>query len=499
MLIGVRTRPVLSCAVHVAQWQSKWLVSIWLRVQLPSCTLRKSNAGRVLVTLTRQPHSGGSTPECGSKHILSESAPFSKGYSMDAREQRGLVIAALCKLNRKSPDEWLVPSQSKNETVYHVNPTAKTCTCPDHAESGHKCKHLYAVEIVMKRELLPDGTVIDTRSIVLTEKKTYKQNWPAYNAAQATEKNRFRVLLFDLCRNLKEPERRPGISGPKPHSVKDQVFAMVYKVYCGFSSRRFSTDLVEAYEAGFTSKVIPGAKVTAFHENAEFMPILSELIATSAAPLAAVETDFAIDSSGFGSSRFERWYDEKYGVTKRSSVWVKAHVACGVKTNVVTAVRILEKNTGDSPQFKPLVQETGKRFTIKEFSADKAYASNENFEAVADLGGQLFAAFKSNTTGTCGGLFEKMFHYFQFQKEEYLAHYHKRSNVESCFSAIKRKFGDSVRSKTDAAMKNEVLCKILAHNLTCLIQEQETLGIAPIFWTDSQSSLGVSRSSNGVG
>jgi len=27
-----------------------------------------------------------------------------------------------------------------------------------------------------------------------------------------------------------------------------------------------------------------------------------------------------------------------------------------------------------------------------------------------------------------------------------------------------------------------VLCKILCHNLTCLIQEQETLGIVPVFW-----------------
>jgi hypothetical protein len=36
--------------------------------------------------------------------------------------------------------------------------------------------------------------------------------------------------------------------------------------------------------------------------------------------------------------------------------------------------------------------------------------------------------------------------------------------------AVKRKFGDSVMSKTDAAMTNEVLCKILCHNLTCLIQ-----------------------------
>jgi hypothetical protein len=39
-------------------------------------------------------------------------------------------------------------------------------------------------------------------------------------------------------------------------------------------------------------------------------------------------------------------------------------------------------------------------------------------------------------------------------------------------------------SKSDAAMVNETLCKILCHNLTCLIQEQETLGIVPLFWKD---------------
>jgi hypothetical protein len=56
--------------------------------------------------------------------------------------------------------------------------------------------------------------------------------------------------------------------------------------------------------------------------------------------------------------------------------------------------------------------------------------------------------------------------------------------VESTFSAIKRKFGDSVRSKTEVAMVNEVLCKILCHNICCLIQEQCELGIEPIFWKD---------------
>src|ERR1700676_4500381 len=78
--------------------------------------------------------------------------------AMTPREERGLVIAAVCKLN-KTPDGWLVPSQSKGETVYTVDPIKQTCTCPDHQEAGHKCKHIFAVEFTVKREYNPDGTV----------------------------------------------------------------------------------------------------------------------------------------------------------------------------------------------------------------------------------------------------------------------------------------------------------------------------------------------------
>ncbi len=222
-------------------------------------------------------------------------------------------------------------------------------------------------------------------------------------------------------------------------------------------------------------------KVTLYTQNPAYTQIMTDLVAKSASPLAAVETNFAVDSSGFSTSRFIRWYDEKYGCERKKAHWVKAHIACGVKTNCVTAVRVLDKDSADCPQFKPLMQETAETFEVNEASADKAYVSQESFETVADMGGTAYIPFKSSSTGAAGGLFEKMFHYFNFKRDEYLAHYHKRSNVESTFSAIKRKFGDSVRSVTDAAIVNEVLAKIICHNLCCLIQEQEELGIAPVF------------------
>ena len=174
-------------------------------------------------------------------------------------------------------------------------------------------------------------------------------------------------------------------------------------------------------------------------------------------------------------------------MTRSKCVWVKAHIACGVKTNIVTAIRILDKDAADSPQFIPLVTETARTFTIGEVSADKAYTSLENFEVVAGFGGTAFMAFKQNATGAKGGLFQKMFHYFQYKQEEYMNHYHKRSNVESTFSMMKRKFGDAVRSKSDTAMVNEVLCKVLAHNLCVLNQEECELGIEAMFGSEMKS------------
>ncbi|HZZ26887.1 MAG TPA: transposase [Pirellulales bacterium] len=95
--------------------------------------------------------------------------------------------------------------------------------------------------------------------------------------------------------------------------------------------------------------------------------------------------------------------------------------------------------------------------------------------------------FKRGTSGAAGGLFAKAFHYFQAKRDEFDARYHKRSNIESTFSMLKAKFGDAVRSKTDVAMKNEVLAKILCHNIVCLISAIYEIGIDPTFWTNTAS------------
>src|SRR2546429_8232786 len=127
---------------------------------------------------------------------------------MDARQERGLVIAATCKIARRG-EQWSVPSQNQDGPRYTVRLDGEQphCTCPDHETRGVKCKHIFAVEYTASRERNQDGstTVTETVTIQQTVKKTYPQNWTAYNAAQTHEKEKFLDLLRDLCGGVTEP------------------------------------------------------------------------------------------------------------------------------------------------------------------------------------------------------------------------------------------------------------------------------------------------------
>ena len=155
-----------------------------------------------------------------------------------------------------------------------------------------------------------------------------------------------------------------------------------------------------------------------------------------------------------------------------------------MNTKIVTAVEVTEANVHDSPPFAGLVAKTAESFNMNEVSADRAYLARKNLKAVVDAGAVPFIPFKINSKPehTHGdSLWAKTYHYFSLFREEFMDHYHKRSNVETAFSMIKAKFGSAVRSKTPVAQMNEVLVKILCHNICVLIQAMYVLGVEPDF------------------
>jgi hypothetical protein len=402
---------------------------------------------------------------------------------MDAREEKALQIAAKSKLIRNG-NVWLVPSQSSPKK-YTVNPDPKSlyCTCPDFECRRARCKHIFAVEYTIQREYSDDGQT-QTITETVTVKKTYKQEWPAYNKAQTNEKDQFQKLLHELCKGIGEPSQKMG----RPRlPLEDMIFSACFKVYSTVSGRRFMCDLRDAQGKGYITKTPHYNSIFNYLEDEKLGDYLKMMIVESSLPLQTIERDFAVDSSGFSTSRFIPWmrakYTEPYLIQQRQ--FIKCHIMCGVKTNIITAVEITEGHAGDSPQFVPLVETTATNFIMDEVSADKAYSSGKNLKMVCSKAAMPYIPFKSNATG-CeywgGSIWKRMFHFYSYNTEQFMEHYHKRSNVETTFSMIKAKFGNALRSKSKKAQINEALCKVLCHNICCLIQSMYELNVKPDFW-----------------
>jgi transposase len=425
---------------------------------------RRANAGSTL-------NSNSSVPPCD----------MGRERSVNTREAKAIELADRDRVIRNG-NKWLVFSLNGPER-YEVTLQPLFCTCPDFETRHEDCKHTMAARITLSRE----GCDFRTESKpehppVQWPRKTYKQDWPNYDLSQQNERAEFRRLLADLCSNLPQPVSQKGTKGGNAFTPpSDLIFASVYKIYSGMSGRRFATELSEAQERGYVSQTVHHSTIARCLEDEQTTQVLIRLIEASSLPFRSIETEFAVDSSGFSSCKFDRWYDEKWGRVKSEHSWVKVHAIVGTTTQIVASVIIADKNSGDSPMFSPLVKATAKNFTVNQVSGDKAYTSEENFKAVEDCGGTGYLSFKSNATGSIGGIYERMYHLFCLNKEDYLHHYHRRSNVESLFSAVKRLFGDSVRSKNDVAMKNETLGKLLAYNITLLVHAIYELGLEPRF------------------
>jgi transposase len=105
-------------------------------------------------------------------------------------------------------------------------------------------------------------------------------------------------------------------------------------------------------------------------------------------------------------------------------------------------------------------------------------------QAPAHTAGAWGRVFKGKHAAPQTPLWRRIYHFYSYNAEHFMQNYHKRSNVESTFHMIKAKFGDKLRSKSKTAQINEALCKVLCHNICCLIQSMFELNLKPKFWAE---------------
>jgi transposase len=408
-------------------------------------------------------------------------------WQTEYRKQRGREIAELFRIEQKD-GEWIVPSSKGGLKKYRVivEPTNVSCTCLDHHETGGRCKHIFAVEHLLRNRPESSGCAVapdpdlgppssDGASGPL--RPTYKRDWRLYNDTLVNEQDEFEPLAAELCGAIVQPEH---LIGRRPVPYRDAVLAAIIKVYLDLSERRVMPRLRRAYELGYLETPITLGTVAACLEKPALTPILLDLIVRSSRPLVPVETVFAADSTGLVGNRFINWRNVKYrGMLEH--MWAKVHLCCGIRTHIFTTAIIGDRDASDLAQLPELLRITRQNFTIREVLADKVYNTRRNQELIAAMGATAYIPFKASHNGRLGGIWTEQFRRFHEHREEFDQHYHQRSNIEAAIMMMKSKFGDGLRSKTETAMKNEALCKVLCHNLYVLIRCVHGFGIGTGF------------------
>ena len=107
-----------------------------------------------------------------------------------------------------------------------------------------------------------------------------------------------------------------------------------------------------------------------------------------------------------------------------------------------------------------------------------------------DAGAYPFIGWKASSKITPdkpnNELWNKLYHLFAMNRMEFVSHYGKRSNVETAFSMIKRRFGATLRTKSETSRINEALCMVVAHNIVCVVKAMFEFGVKPDFWENNQ-------------
>ena len=314
------------------------------------------------------------------------------------------------------------------------------------------------------------------------------RDWPAYDIASARYNEFFGAMLLKFREAL--PELPYNGTGRPPYPLRTQIAMCLGMVWSKLPSRKFPSWMRGAQGKGW---IDPMAKFDPYYigkkpdpiyhrntvTNAMKSPLLTphlrDLVVATAMPFQPYVKKIAVDATGFTLGHTSHWNKAKHGsdraTCRQGHKWLKCNIVSEVHSNTVLAVDVSYGNeVHDSKHLPELLGQTVEHFSFEQVSGDKAYLSHSIYELIESFGALPLIPFKSNTKPVPWSehIWDKMYHMFSLHRDLWDSHYHLRSNVETTFAMIKANFGENIRSRTPIGHLNEVLCKLVCHNIWVL-------------------------------
>ena len=171
------------------------------------------------------------------------------------------------------------------------------------------------------------------------------------------------------------------------------------------------------------------------------------------------------DSTGYSSNRFVRWFSIRHDQVRLKRGWVKLHSIVDVSTRTVLDYLVTDGYASDITGLWPMLGriEEGAGFLC----LDSAYLARKICDAIAKKGMVPRIRPKSNTVckNGCSQAWGDMTRTHRDELARFMDEYHQRSIIEAVFGAIKKMYGNRLRSRRRARQSREMAIRVLCYNI----------------------------------
>ena len=293
-----------------------------------------------------------------------------------------------------------------------------------------------------------------------------------------------KVLLFVMrCAGI--PEYRT-VKSNHIYSYWQKIVLLVLRQEEGMSWERFLARL-PSYKA--TADVL-GMKYIPDHTTMEKFAKnvgrghLDLIISGFSAAVGNEHLVLAIDGTGFSdryaSAHFEKRIAELRGSVygrRRARCFVKTSLAGDTETKIVLSADVVRGKTHDIVMGRANVERLAAAGIPAEYVlADKGFDAEwfhelcrERLGATALIPVRMKKDEREKKCTRTKGI-RRCSMKWKLKMPENAARYRKRSSIECINSVIKRLFGDSVKARTEETIGNELLSRVIAHNIERIVK-----------------------------
>ena len=198
------------------------------------------------------------------------------------------------------------------------------------------------------------------------------------------------------------------------------------------------------------------------------------MIAETSRRLVRGRGNVAGDATGVSTRQYQRWFDVRHGKKTRRRLFAKLHAIVATKAPwpFFLSARITAGTRGGSPELEGLLERLAPEVELGNTTLDTGYQSRRNAERIEARGGLPVMDLTANVTHALSAghpAWKRMVRRQWGNRRGFRCQYRRRTVIEGTFGAIKRRFGQTVRTRRRHAQRIEILSRVVLWTVLGLV------------------------------